>query len=124
MCRQVATDMPRLVAVSFSCFCWGQDELPEQARRDRNSGIVYPSRELQQLMEFIAVANPLPATFKETKENRIIDPGLSLQGFWKKLETLSHPVRIVHIGDSHVRGHVFLMSCGVSLKMISVIRQY
>lgn len=88
-------------------FCWGQDELPEQARRDRNSGIVYPSRELQQLMEFIAVANPLPATFKETKENRIIDPGLSLQGFWKKLETLSHPVRIVHIGDSHVRGHVF-----------------
>lgn len=102
--------MRALVSVLLLCFAvtlWGQDQLPEQARRDQNSGVVYPSREMQQLMELIAVTNPLPSTFKETKKNEIIDPECSLQGFWQKLERLSHPVRIVHIGDSHVRGHVF-----------------
>lgn len=95
------------ILLCFSVVLWAQDELPEKAQRDHNSGIVYPSREMQQLMELITVNNPLPATFKETKENRILDSGLSLQAFWEKLEQLSHPVRIVHIGDSHVRGHVF-----------------
>lgn len=37
----------------------------------------------------------------------------SLYPFWEKLGKLDRPLRIVHIGDSHVRGHVFpyVMRC-------------
>lgn len=54
----------------------------------------------------IAVACVMPQTFKNTAENRIADPNASLFSFFRKLERLNAPVRIVHIGDSHVRGHV------------------
>lgn len=91
----------------FPVLLSAQDKLPEPARRDHNSGVVYPSIEMQQLMELVAVSSPLPATFKETLENEITDPYASLDGFWEKLGALDRPVRIVHIGDSHVRGHVF-----------------
>lgn len=84
-----------------------QDPVPEKARRDRNSGIINPSRELQQLMQFVSVSNPMPDSFKDTCENRIIDPDASLDGVWEKICKMEAPVRIVHIGDSHVRGHVF-----------------
>ena len=49
----------------------------------------------------------MPASFKNTQENRIDDPTGSLNAFWESLQRLDRPVRIVHIGDSHVRGHVF-----------------
>lgn len=91
----------------FPAWLSAQDKLPEPAPRDHNSGVVYPSREMQQLMELVAVGNPMPAAFKETQENEITDPYASLDGFWEKLGALDRPLRVVHIGDSHVRGHVF-----------------
>ena len=58
-------------------------------------------------MEFIAVDNPMPEQFLQTTDNVLMDPTASLASFWTKLKRLDRPVRIVHIGDSHVRGHVF-----------------
>ena len=59
------------------------------------------------MMEFIAVDNPMPEKFLQTEDNVIADPTASLVPFFAKLKRLDRPVRIVHIGDSHVRGHVF-----------------
>ena len=84
-----------------------QDPLPEQPPHDKNSGPVYSSSEMQKLMRFVEVEDPMPASFRNTQENRIDDPTGSLNAFWESLQRLDRPVRIVHIGDSHVRGHVF-----------------
>ncbi len=85
-----------------------QDEQPAKARRDRNSGVVNPSREMQLLLRYMPVsALSVPDSFKGMQENRIEDPYASLDRFWEMLGKMERPVRIVHIGDSHVRGHLF-----------------
>ena len=84
-----------------------QDVLPEKSRPDRHSGHVSDSEAMQQLMRFVEVSNPMPAGFKGTTENTITDPTHELEPFWQKLSVLDRPLRIVHIGDSHVRGHVY-----------------
>ena len=93
---------------AFSSGVSAQDELPAKAHRDRNSGIVNPSREMQLLLRYMSVSAPsVPGSFKGMQENRIEDPYASLDGFWEMLGKMERPVRIVHIGDSHVRGHLF-----------------
>lgn len=84
-----------------------QDEIPVKAKIDRNYGPVFPSKEMQQLMSFVDVENPMPAKFKQSADNIIEDPHLSLSSFWEKVSVMDRPIRVVHIGDSHVRGHIF-----------------
>lgn len=49
----------------------------------------------------------LPASFLHTQENRILHPE-GLNAFFQKVDHRGdRTVRVVHIGDSHVRGHVF-----------------
>lgn len=86
---------------------WAQDNLPSQAVPDRHSVPIYPSREIRELMRFVAVSNPMPETFRDTLDNVITDPVGSLYPFWQKMSRMDRPLRIVHIGDSHVRGHLF-----------------
>lgn len=92
---------------------YAQDLLPEKPVPDRHSVPVYPSEEITRLMEFVAVHHSMPETFQGTAENVLADPAGSLRPFWEKLKKQEHPIRIVHIGDSHVRGHVFpyVMRC-------------
>lgn len=84
-----------------------QDALPVLPEPDKHSSPVYPSKEMKQLMQFVAVDSPMPEDFRDTEGNEITDPVGSLYPFWEKLGVLDRPLRIVHIGDSHVRGHVF-----------------
>ena len=84
-----------------------QDKMPDVAGCDRNSETIYPSKAMQQLMSFVDVSNPMPTGFHATRENAIYDPTASLDAFFEKLGELDRPIRIVHIGDSHVRGHIF-----------------
>ena len=48
----------------------------------------------------------MPSSFLHTQENKIERSEL-LRPFFEKLEKGNTPVRLVHLGDSHVRGHVF-----------------
>lgn len=94
---------------------YAQDVLPECPKPDKHSSPVYPSHEMKQLMQFVSVDSPMPAVFRNTTENELTDPAGSLSPFWEKLGALDRPLRIVHIGDSHVRGHVFpyVMRCSL-----------
>lgn len=94
---------------------YAQDVLPECPKPDKHSSSVYPSHEMKQLMQFVSVDSPMPAVFRNTTENELTDPAGSLHPFWEKLGALDRPLRIVHIGDSHVRGHVFpyVMRCSL-----------
>lgn len=94
---------------------YAQDVLPECPKPDKHSSPVYPSHEMKQLMQFVSVDSPMPAVFRNKTENELTDPAGSLHPFWEKLGALDRPLRIVHIGDSHVRGHVFpyVMRCSL-----------
>lgn len=84
-----------------------QDALPGKAPADRNSERIYDSKAMEGLMRYVPVASVMPSSFRGTAENRISDPERELWPFWKKLSEMSGPVRVVHIGDSHVRGHLY-----------------
>lgn len=58
-------------------------------------------------LHFIPVEETIPAAFQGTVENRIVDEAHTLFPFFERLLLCEAPVRIVHIGDSHVRGHVY-----------------
>ena len=55
----------------------------------------------------IVCHDSLPDNFKHTADNVIEDSTRSLLPFFRKLNEMNGPVRVVHIGDSHVRGHVY-----------------
>lgn len=84
-----------------------QDRLPKQLIADAPMCYPHRAKEYRHAMQPIEVYNPMPDTFKNTKSNVIADAAFSLVSFFEKLRTLITPVRIVHIGDSHIRGHVF-----------------
>ena len=86
--------------------CLAQDPLPEQPEPDHNS-VQATSKEAQFLLHTIPVGNSMPASFRDARENCIEDPSGVLDPFWEKLCKMERAIRIVHIGDSHVRGHVF-----------------
>lgn len=60
------------------------------------------------MIPFICLAqDSIPPIFREKKENKIVDETHSLDSLFSKLDKKDRQVRIVNIGDSHVRGHVF-----------------
>ena len=86
---------------------WAQDPFPSisvpqpsLAFPEENLSEKYPPR-------IIPVDETILSSFRGTKENQIEDPQFSLFPIFDKLQMRVDPVRIVSIGDSHVRGHVF-----------------
>lgn len=95
------------VCGGFSPGC-AQDPLPKQALPENRWTSDAGSEEMRRLMSFVPVETlRMPAVFRDTENNVLSDPSASLNPFWQKLSRLDRPVRIVHIGDSHIRGHVF-----------------
>ena len=96
------------VGLVLACFRFVEAQDPEPAKtaldsRSRSA----MSKELRALMSFAPIPdNPMPKAFRDTVENVITDPTGSLYTFFDKLAGMDRPVRIVHIGDSHIRGHV------------------
>lgn len=54
----------------------------------------------------VMLKSALPESFLKTKNNELIR-GEALTPFFQKIKSNEAPVRVVHLGDSHVRGHVF-----------------
>ncbi len=108
-----------LVGCMLSLRLAAQDTLPEhltpQPRIDSlKEATLIPHL---QLLEEIEVGNSLPLSFKNTQENLIIHDEY-LFPFFEKLCANNGPVRIVHIGDSHVRGHVFSVTTRKKLEQV------
>lgn len=63
----------------------------------------------------------LPGAFRQLGENELTDSTGVLKPFWEKLRMLRSgiardTVRIVHVGDSHIRGHIFPQTTGTLLR--------
>lgn len=58
-----------------------------------------------------------PSNFRQTGVNRLADEAGVLHPFWEKLRLVklkasTDTLRIVHVGDSHIRGHIFPRTAG------------
>ena len=98
------------LSICLICVCirfvGAQDAEPKKAALDINSDPP-ASNEIRALMRFAPMPEShLPRAFKDTVDNVITDPTGSLNGVFSKMADMRKPVRIVHVGDSHVRGHV------------------
>lgn len=102
--RLVALGVWILFSVASLC---AQDSIPVLSRPLEPLRMPGETREMHRAMQLIVVHDSLPEGFANTADNLIDDPKHSLLPFWKKLNEMEGPVRIVHIGDSHVRGHLY-----------------
>lgn len=106
MMNKYRKNLIMLSAFFLSACLHAQDPLPA------NPDICRPTTAVLQMADYrrpqmpINLSNSMPTGFKETKENVIIDSSHVLVPFFEKLRQCCEPIRIVHIGDSHIRGHV------------------
>lgn len=91
----------------ISIHVFSQDPLPSLPKVMAPGVWSEQSQEYKYPAIFVPVGNSMPSSFKNTTENIIEDNGGILFSFFEKLRRNSEPIRIVHIGDSHVRGHLF-----------------
>lgn len=98
---------PAVLLIFFlSVVLYAQDPLPRAAVVSRPTVVVKDSRDSRQPKSKVKLSDSMPNTFKGTRENVISDSSRVLFPFFEKLSLGREPVRIVHIGDSHIRGHV------------------
>lgn len=84
-----------------------QDPIPSLSRPLEPLLLSGETKEMHRTMRLIVVHDSLPEDFKNISPNIINDETHSLASFFHKLNGMNGPVRIVHIGDSHVRGHLY-----------------
>lgn len=63
----------------------------------------------------------LPEVFRQTTANELVDSLGLLDPFWEKLQQLyagasRDSLHIVHVGDSHIRGHIFPQTAGTCMR--------
>ncbi len=99
---------------------WAQDDLPRPLNSLKKMKPLRSLPERKVGSDTIAVRSVLPATFKETGPNKLADPHRVLDPVLERLQQLKTGVsddtlRVVHIGDSHVRGHIYPQTTGTLL---------
>lgn len=97
-----------------------QDVLPACPPADRGNPLSKPLREPLLLGDPVAVKVPLPDAFTGTGENVITDSLGVLDSVLERFRQIQNggsedTLRIVHIGDSHIRGHIFPQTAGKRL---------
>ena len=98
----------------------GQDVMPALAHPDVRMNDIRELAPYKPAPDTIAIQPSLPETFLNTKPNIITDSNHILRPVMERLYRLrsglsGDTLRIVHIGDSHVRGHIFPHAAGVRL---------
>lgn len=107
----------------FSCSWIGlyaQDFLPQQPPLESRLKEVKPLGEWRAGGDTIRVKVAFPEAFRQTGPNVLIDSLGLLQPVLEHLHLVraglsEDTVRIVHIGDSHVRGHIYPQTTGTRL---------
>lgn len=103
---------------------WSQDALPVAAALDK---AIVAHDSLSRYGEYqdtlpIPSVPIIPRTFQQTQENQIVDTLGILAPFWAKVKQLRRDksgktLRVLHVGDSHIRGHILPRTAGDSLQL-------
>lgn len=97
-----------------------QDPIPACPPQGKTLKGIKPLREMSWANDTIAIQVAFPPAFRETGRNEIIDSISILAPVFEHLRQVraglsEDTVRIVHIGDSHVRGHIYPQTTGARL---------
>lgn len=97
-----------------------QDGMPQRGTSRAGMSRTHSLPERRTEPEVIATSPALPALFKGGAPNRIVDSFGSLNPVLEQLRLLksghsTDTLRVVHIGDSHVRGHIYPQTAGKRL---------
>lgn len=97
-----------------------QDRLPACPPLGTTLKSVRPLREIHWVNDTVSASVALPSAFRETGRNEITDSIALLSPVFERLRQVraglsEDTVRIVHIGDSHVRGHIYPQTTGARL---------
>ena len=97
-----------------------QDRIPACPPLGKTLKMIKPLREMNWANDTINVQVAFPAAFRETGRNEIIDSIALLAPVFEHLRQVraglsEDTLRIVHIGDSHVRGHIYPQTTGARL---------
>lgn len=108
------------ILLIFSNPASAQDRIPACPALGKVSKALKPLREMHRANDTIFAQVPFPPAFRETGRNEIIGNLSLLDSVFERLRLiraglLEDTVRIVHIGDSHVRGHIYPQTTGTRL---------
>ena len=97
-----------------------QDRIPACPPLGKTLKMIKPLREMNWANDTITVQISFPSAFRETGRNEVIDSIALLAPVFEHLRQVraglsEDTVRIVHIGDSHVRGHIYPQTTGARL---------
>ena len=97
-----------------------QDLLPACPQVDKGTRACKPMREPGSLGDTVSVKIVFPVAFKGVGRNEVVDSLGILVPVLEHLRLVQNgssedTVRIVHIGDSHIRGHIFPRTTGARL---------
>lgn len=98
-----------------------QDRIPACPSLGKTLKHIKPLREMNWANDTIPVQTSFPSAFRETGRNEIIDSIALLTPVFERLRQVraglsEDTVRILHIGDSHIRGHIYPQTTGTLLK--------
>ena len=97
-----------------------QDQIPACPPPEKKQKTIKPLREMNWANDTISVQFSFPAAFRGMGRNEIVDSIALLTPVFERLRQVraglsEDTVRIVHIGDSHVRGHIYPQTTGARL---------
>jgi len=90
-----------------------QDRIPACPPPGKKQKTIKPLREMNWANDTVSVQFSFPAAFRGMGRNEIVDSIALLTPVFERLR--QDTVRIVHIGDSHVRGHIYPQTTGARL---------
>lgn len=95
-----------------------QDVLPVNRPAEKRMEVGRPAQpDSLRTLSPVAVGNSMPSVFQQTQPNVILREEL-LYPFFERLTDGREPVRIVHLGDSHIRGHVLTVATRHALEAV------
>lgn len=105
-------------------FLWSQDALPVVAALDHGIHVIDSLARYGEIQDTLPFPQSpvIPRTFQQTKENEIADTLGVLAPFWEKVRQIRRKksgniLRVLHVGDSHIRGHILPRTTGDSLQL-------
>ena len=109
-----------LTTLSLLTEAIAQDPIPKSHPLGKTTKLIKPLREMNWANDTIAVQIAFPSAFRETGRNEILDSIALLAPVFEHLRQVraglsEDTVRIVHIGDSHIRGHIYPQTTGTRL---------
>lgn len=109
-----------LTAPCFLLKITAQDRIPACPPLGKTLKKIKPLREMIWANDTISAQVFFPTVFRETGRNEIIDSIALLAPVFEHIRQVhaglsEDTVRIVHIGDSHVRGHIYPQTTGARL---------